>query len=174
MSCGYKHCVAKSSVGRAYTWGLGVKGQLGQNNYNNLTIPAQVKIEGTFSKVYQVSAGFRSTFFLLENRKIYACGCNGTISMEKTPIMFDIIDKVPEMSLEQNYSVVRIMNTWNKSFSIFYATIADSSNLKISPVKLNNILNQLAYKWDYDGINAPYIEPIAGYFPISFMKKPKA
>ena len=42
----------------------------------------------------------------------------------------------------------------------------------MSPVKLNNILNQLAYKWDYEGINAPYIETIAKYFPISFMKKP--
>ena len=26
--------------------------------------------------------------------------------------------------------------------------------------------------WDYEGINAPYIETIAKYFPISFMKKP--
>lgn len=172
ISCGFKHCVAKSAVNRAYTWGMGCKGQLGHNNYSNLTIPAMVKMEN-FTKVYQVSAGFRCTFFLCDNRKIYACGCNGTISMEKVPIPFDIIDKIPEMSLEQSYSVVRIMNTWNKSFSVFYATVADCSSLKMSPVKLSNILNQLAYKWDYEGINAPYIESIAGYFPISFMKKTK-
>ena len=171
ISCGFKHCVAKSAVNRAYTWGMGCKGQLGHNNYSNLTIPSMVRMDN-FTKVYQVSAGFRCTFFLCDNRKIYACGCNGTISMEKTPVPFDIIDKIPEMSLEQSYSVVRIMNTWNKSFSVFYCTIADCSCVKMSPVKLNNILNQLAYKWDYEGINAPYIETIAKYFPISFMKKP--
>lgn len=170
ISCGYKHCVAKSNVGRAYTWGFGAKGQLGQNTLCNLTMPNQVCIfDENFVKIIQVSAGFRCTFFLTENRKIYACGCNGTISMERVPIQFDIIDKIPEMSLEQSYSVVRIMNTWNKSFSIFYATVADSTTLKISPVKLSNILNQLAAKWDYEGIKPPYIESIAKYFPISYM-----
>lgn len=173
ISCGYKHCIAKSACGRVYTWGMGCKGQLGLGTYNNLSIPSMVKFGNVINKVYQVSAGFRCSFFLCENRKIYACGCNGTISMEKHPVLFDIIDKVPEMSLEQNYSVVRILNTWNKSFSVFYATVADCANLKMSPVKLNNILNQLASKWDYEGIDAPYIESIAGYFPITYMKKPK-
>jgi hypothetical protein len=40
------------------------------------------------------------------------------------------------------------MNTWNKSFSVFYATVADTTTLKINPVKLNQILNNLAGKWD--------------------------
>ncbi len=42
------------------------------------------------------------------------------------------------------------MNTWNKSFSVFYATIADSKSVKnLNGMKLNNILNNLALKWDY-------------------------
>ena len=145
ISCGFKHSVAKSTTGRVYTWGCGCKGQLGQDNYNNMSIPGFVGFEDPFMKIIQVSAGFRSTFFLSENRKVYACGCNGTISMEKTPILFDIVDKVPEMSLEQNYSVVRI----------------------------NNILNNLASKWVNDNINPPYIDTIENYFPVNIMKKPK-
>lgn len=43
------------------------------------------------------------------------------------------------------------MNTWNKSFSIFYATIADTTTLKgINAVKLNQILLNLTNKWDCD------------------------
>ena len=122
ISCGFKHSVAKSTTGRVYTWGCGCKGQLGQDNYNNMSIPGFVGFEDPFMKIIQVSAGFRSTFFLSENRKVFACGCNGTISMEKKPVLFDIVDKISEMSLEQNYSVVRINNTWCKSFSIFYAS----------------------------------------------------
>ena len=173
VSCGFKHSVAKSSTGRVYTWGCGCKGQLGQDNYNNMSIPGFVGFEDPFMKIIQVSAGFRSTFFLSENRKVYACGCNGTISMEKRPILFDIVDKVPEMSLEQNYSVVRINNTWCKSFSIFYATVADTTTMKVSPVKINNILNNLATKWNNENINPPYIESIENYFPNNIMKKPK-
>jgi alpha-tubulin suppressor-like RCC1 family protein len=173
ISCGFKHSVAKSATGRVYTWGCGCKGQLGQDNYNNMSIPGFVGFEDPFMKIIQVSAGFRSTFFLSENRKVYACGCNGTISMEKRPILFDIVDKVPEMSLEQNYSVVRINNTWCKSFSIFYATVADTTMLKFSPVRINNILNNLASKWVNDNINPPYIETIENFFPVNVMKKPK-
>ena len=173
ISCGFKHSVAKSTTGRVYTWGCGCKGQLGQDNYNNMSIPGFVGFEDPFMKIIQVSAGFRSTFFLSENRKVYACGCNGTISMEKTPILFDIVDKVPEMSLEQNYSVVRINNTWCKSFSIFYATVADTTTMKLSPVRINNILNNLASKWVNDNINPPYIDTIENYFPVNIMKKPK-
>ena len=173
ISCGFKHSVAKSTTGRVYTWGCGCKGQLGQDNYNNMSIPGFVGFEDPFMKIIQVSAGFRSTFFLSENRKVYACGCNGTISMEKTPILFDIVDKVPEMSLEQNYSVVRINNTWCKSFSIFYATVADTTTLKLSPVRINNILNNLASKWVNDNINPPYIDTIENYFPVNIMKKQK-
>ena len=173
ISCGFKHSVAKSSTGRVYTWGCGCKGQLGQDNYNNMSIPGFVGFEDPFMKIIQISAGFRSTFFLTENRKVYACGCNGTISMEKKPILFDIVDKVPEMSLEQNYSIVRINNTWCKSFSIFYATVADTTTMKCSPVKINNILNNLASKWNNDNINPPYIETIENFFPVNVMKKPK-
>ena len=173
ISCGFKHSVAKSTTGRVYTWGCGCKGQLGQDNFNNMSIPGFVGFEDPFMKIIQVSAGFRSTFFLSENRKVYACGCNGTISMEKTPILFDIVDKVPEMSLEQNYSVVRINNTWCKSFSIFYATVADTTTMKLSPVRINNILNNLASKWVNDNINPPYIDTIENYFPVNIMKKPK-
>ena len=173
ICCGFKHSVAKSTTGRVYTWGCGCKGQLGQDNYNNMSIPGFVGFEDPFMKIIQVSAGFRSTFFLSENRKVYACGCNGTISMEKTPILFDIVDKVPEMSLEQNYSVVRINNTWCKSFSIFYATVADTTTMKLSPVRINNILNNLASKWVNDNINPPYIDTIENYFPVNIMKKPK-
>jgi len=42
------------------------------------------------------------------------------------------------------------MNSWNKSFSIFYVTIADSTMLKnVNISKLNQILANLASKWDF-------------------------
>ena len=80
---------------------------------------------------------------------------------------------MPLSLIEQNYSVVRINNTWCKSFSIFYATVADTTTMKLSPVRINNILNNLASKWVNDNINPPYIDTIENYFPVNIMKKPK-
>lgn len=46
------------------------------------------------------------------------------------------------------------MNTWTKSFSIFYVTIADSTMLKnVTITKLNQILTNLASKWDFKSSN---------------------
>jgi hypothetical protein len=75
------------------------------------------------------------------------------------------------------------MNAWNKTFSIFYASVADirliNSKLK-NKQKLNTILNTLAGKWDNELsklkyknlVTAPYIETISQYFPSNFMKRP--
>ena len=52
------------------------------------------------------------------------------------------------------YYVVRIHSTWNKSMSFFYATIADTSLLKnMNNLKINNILNTLNSKWDRNSSN---------------------
>jgi hypothetical protein len=45
------------------------------------------------------------------------------------------------------------MNTWNKSISLFYATVADTSLLKMSNSKINQILTNLTSKLDYDQRN---------------------
>ena len=88
---------------------------------------------------------------MVENRKIYFCGCNGNFANQNTPTQFVTWEKVPELSNEANYSIVKIMNAWNKSFSIFYATIADTTTIKdLSALKLNQILQNLAVKWDAD------------------------
>ena len=43
------------------------------------------------------------------------------------------------------------MNSWNKSFSIFYATIADTTTMTgINAPKLNQILLNLTTKWESD------------------------
>ena len=84
-----------------------------------MNTPSLVKFDNPFVKIYQVSAGFRSSFFLCENRKIYSCGCYGSFSMEKIPVLFDIISKIPEMNIESNYSIVRIMNSCVRVFRFF-------------------------------------------------------
>lgn len=64
-----------------------------------------------------------------------------------------MIIKTPEIADDNSFAVVRILNAWNKSFSVFYASIADVRVLNVklkNKHKLLNILNTFASKWDTD------------------------
>ncbi len=53
------------------------------------------------------------------------------------------------MGCEFSYPIVKIHNTWNKSMSIFYVTLADISLMKkMTNVKINQILSTLNSKWN--------------------------
>jgi hypothetical protein len=45
-------------------------------------------------KIYQVSCGFRNTFFLVENRKIYYTGYMESGLEQNFPTFFNTIEKV--------------------------------------------------------------------------------
>jgi hypothetical protein len=53
------------------------------------------------------------------------------------------------MMNEFKYPIVRIHNTWNKSMSIFYATVADTTLMKnMNYNKISQILSTLNSKWN--------------------------
>lgn len=45
-------------------------------------------------KIYQISCGFRNSFFLTENRKIYYTGFMESGLEQNTPNLFQTIDRV--------------------------------------------------------------------------------
>jgi hypothetical protein len=47
-----------------------------------------------YLKVYQISCGFRNSYFLTENRKIYYSGYCENSEEKCFPILFNSIDKV--------------------------------------------------------------------------------
>jgi hypothetical protein len=71
-----------------------VNGQLGHKDFNNYTNPYQLHVESQYSKIVQISAGFRSSYFMTENRKIYYCGSNGSTSMQNCPVLHNMTEKV--------------------------------------------------------------------------------
>ena len=45
LECGYKHVIAKSSLGKIYTWGWGARGQLGLGHTDTEISPRHVTVE---------------------------------------------------------------------------------------------------------------------------------
>ena len=63
--------VAKSTLGKVYTWGWGAKGQLGQGHYDSEISPRLLSIEKNKhkEKVIQIAAGYSHTLVMIESNR---------------------------------------------------------------------------------------------------------
>ena len=95
VSCGFKHVICKTNLGKLFLWGAGCDGQLGLQSFENEYSPKQLQMEKYFNvsknsiKILQIKAGFRSSIVLLENRKIYWWGTNSVLKKNSTPQKLD-------------------------------------------------------------------------------------
>lgn len=72
VECGYKHVIAKSTLGKVYTWGWGARGQLGMGHMDSEISPRLVTIErtgGHKERVIQIAAGFSHSIVMLESNR---------------------------------------------------------------------------------------------------------
>lgn len=146
VSCGYNHVIVRNMNNKVYTWGMGINGELGLgSNITEQLIPKEIKFPDRIKKAYQISAGFRSSYFLADNGKIYMFGFNGLIHNQFTPIECNINLKYPELSFDEEFRICRLNNCWNKSMSIFYATFLYGKCLNRNNYK--NMTDLIALKW---------------------------
>jgi myosin-5 len=68
LECGYKHVIAKSSLGKIYTWGWGARGQLGLGHTDSEISPRHVIVEkcGHKERVVQIAAGFSHSVIMID------------------------------------------------------------------------------------------------------------
>ena len=45
IECGYRHAIAKSTLGKVYTWGWNAHGQLGHGSFESELSPRQLNLE---------------------------------------------------------------------------------------------------------------------------------
>mmetsp|Transcript_25679 Transcript_25679/g.25241 ORF Transcript_25679/g.25241 Transcript_25679/m.25241 type:complete len:437 (+) Transcript_25679:694-2004(+) len=172
VSCGFRHVIARSTLGKVYTWGWGSHGQLGHIIFSSEYLPKIVNIKGNRLKAIQISAGLKHSVILLENRKLYWAGTNGTISSQSTFQEVNLAAKIPEMFEKANeFTVVRSQCSWSRGLGITLITIADIRRLQTPPSKLSNSLNLLASKWNNRYIEPPYIETVANFYPAIALRK---
>lgn len=170
ISCGQKHVIAKSTLGKIFTWGCGGEGQLGQGSVSNELVPRLVGFKGNLKPV-QIAAGYQHSIVMLENRKIMVTGrsSNGNSSSFGE---VSIANKLPELFLKTGeFAVVKISSIWSRGIVAMMVTIADLRYMQVGNGKVVNGLGQLAAKWNHKSIEPPNIESISGYFPTGLSKK---
>ncbi len=121
-----------------------------------------------------MSAGFRSSCFLTESRRIIWCGSSGDIDRQSTPVELLYKLKLPELFSYDNHHIIKLRHTWSKSMSVMYAIIAETRplNTKLkNPQKMISILNSLSNKWTNKSIYPPKIEHVDNYIASKHKQK---
>ena len=172
VRCGFKHTICLTSSKKVYTWGNNKYGQLGTGNFENKLIPTKINLEVfPIDKVVQINAGFRNSVFFTENRNIYYTGILDKDNISKFPTKFNVKIKSPEICVENQFFIVRILSTWSKNASIFYATVADVRAFKSENInKINRIIEVLVKNWKDENATCPKIDTISNYFSSTYMK----
>ena len=81
VDCGFRHVIAKTSLGKIYTWGWGLHGQLGHGIACSELSPRHLSLDkkNRKNKGIQIAAGYEHSVILLESRDILWFGQNGTL-----------------------------------------------------------------------------------------------
>lgn len=156
VSCGFKHTICKSSLGKVFTWGAGDFGQLGHGAFNNELLPKLIKAEKysdqkhSVNKVLQVKAGFRSSLVLLDNRKVFWWGTNSVLDREKNPRFMDYSAflELGEGEKSSDFLPIRLLSSWNKTCSLMYITMADCTRVSSHLPVIQKCCNNLSSKWE--------------------------
>jgi myosin V len=164
ISCGFSHSIAKSTLGKVFTWGSGCKGQLGNGSLDNELLPLNIPLK-TKMKCVQVSAGYSISLIMFENRKILTTGIYSQVFIEKI-----ISVQIPEFFKKDEFALVRISSSWSRLISVTIGILADLRYLHSSHIKLQMGLNSLASKWT-SKIDPPVVEMISCYYPAISCRK---
>ena len=162
ISCGYCHVMALSEKGNVYSWGYGGEGQLGQGEETSLSyLPKLVEFfSDNDIMIFQISCGFHNSYFLTEKNIVYVCGTNGRdCNKEFNPTKVDIKLKYKDL-VKSPCWICRILNTWNRSISAFYAIFLDCHFINKDDEEVNKILNLISKKWVHQSFSSSIMEGI--------------
>ena len=159
IGCGFKHCIAKTSYGKVYSWGLGNKGQLATKFSNN--VPCLIEYFN-LQKINHIAAGFCSSYFMTDELKLYVSGGN---SNYQEPILINYEERNPELVEGIKHPLIKIHSTWSKTYSVIYGTFADLRTFKECDYKkISNVVATLSSNWNSSKTAPPLIDSINKYF----------
>jgi len=140
IECGYRHSIARSTLGKVYTWGWNAHGQLGHGTYESELSPRQIFLErGKMNrdKAIQVAAGYSHSVIMTEaSRDILWFGTAGTLDKQASPVMMNLSEKLPSLmpgttaygqsiSQQVDFANVKVSCTWSKTLSVTNLVLAD-------------------------------------------------
>ncbi|MGI6612334.1 MAG: IPT/TIG domain-containing protein [Candidatus Nanosyncoccaceae bacterium] len=171
LSTGAHHACIKDSDNKSYCWGLNTYGQLGDGTLFNKTSPTAVT-QGDMPNqdIKQVVAGYRNTYVIGSDDKLYVWGHNergsvgdGTFTNRSAPTLTLLpysLGTVVSMDQFAFRSVAVLSNNQVYAWGVASGFLGDIvSGDQPLPVRASRSSNQVKF----DNTYAPYVERISPY-----------
>ena len=153
VSCGYKHVVCRSAMGKIYVWGMNTKHQLGSVHRESRNLPQVLSLDNHKShthKIKSVQAGFASTYVLLEDNSLFVCGKCGLGTLT-TLARLPYEQKFFKDKMNKNFVPLRLNCSWSNMLSILYISILDFRDTGPEKHYKDKIGTNFNTKWSQKG-----------------------
>ena len=137
LECGFKHVVAKTSLGKVYTWGWGIHGQLGHGSQDSHLSPCLLALAKNQhkEKVIQIAAGYSHSVVMLDaTRELLWFGTNSALNATVRPVPMKLQEIMPDLFPEStaasfgqqlDHAVIKVNCSWSKTVSVTSLVVAD-------------------------------------------------
>ncbi|KAL4496738.1 hypothetical protein ABPG73_011704 [Tetrahymena malaccensis] len=195
VSCGLKHTVCLTALGKVFCWGNNRFGQLGVGDTKYRAYPQLIFVKSksidSINSFLQVRAGLRSSIVLTIDKRIAWWGTNSCLDHQIFPIELNLQDYknvICQFGLFSNQFTkfdflikdlnskelipIKLMSSWSKNLSLFYIIIADitycySQNKSV----IIKSLQSLSQKWEDQQIFPIADKNIMKYIQIKGMRQ---
>ncbi|KAL4494090.1 hypothetical protein ABPG72_016046 [Tetrahymena utriculariae] len=175
VSCGLKHTVCLSALGKVFSWGNNTFGQLGVGDTKYRAYPQLIFMKSksidSINSFLQVRVGLRSSIVLTIDKRIAWWGTNSCLDHQLFPIELNLQEYKNDLNSKELIPI-KLMSSWSKNLSIFYIIAADITycNSQNKSVIIKS-LQSLSQKWEDQQIFPIADKNIIKYMQIKGMRQ---
>ncbi|EAR87392.2 myosin (macronuclear) [Tetrahymena thermophila SB210] len=175
VSCGLKHTICLTALGKIFSWGNNRFGQLGVGDTKYRSNPQLIFVKSksidSINSFLQVRAGLRSSIVLTIDKRLAWWGTNSCLDHQVFPIELNLQDYKNDLNSKELIPI-KLMSSWSKNLSLFYIIVADitycySQNKSV----IIKSLQSLSQKWEDQQIFPSADKNIMKYIQIKGMRQ---
>lgn len=174
VSCGFSHVLCRTSFGRGYSWGGSHCFQLFTCHKASRNSPFLIPVNSFSPKkdlnIKSITAGFASSYLLLEDNNMYVAGKVG-FGILARPSRYPYEAIFFDGKMNQDFAPVKITANWSKMLTTLTLTVLDFRNTDNIKYYKEKLAQTLQNKWRQGDLLPHTDDNLAKYLhPRSFLR----
>lgn len=176
VSCGLKHVVCRTNLGKVYSWGMGSNHQNGNVRSRNTSVPTEIQFNdskiSSITKIRNIAAGAFASYFFFEDGSLFMLGKCG-------PGIFSLPARMPYNTrmflgkMKEEFVPVKLFVNWSSMYSIGYLMFLDFRDVENAKSYKEKIAGIISSKWKNGSILPSFDENLHKYIQSKNMLKDK-
>jgi myosin-5 len=177
VSCGFKHVVCRTNLGKIYSWGLGSSSQNGNIRGKNQSSPMEVHFSdsslSSLTRIRNIGASAFGSYFFFDDGSLFLLGkCGPGIFIQ--PAKFPYTTRMFSGKMKEDFVPVKIFSNWSSMLSVGYLVFLDFRGVETAKNYKEKIAGMVAAKWKSGNMLPVFDENLHKYVQSKNMLKEKS